>query len=261
MGQFFESIREDHAKWIQNQKLFFVATAPLDPQGTVNTSPKGYNSFRILGPNQVCYLDLTGSGIETQSHLQQNGRITFLFMAFEGGPRILRLFGRGHVAQVDTPEFQELYAKHFAVPAPSETQSEEDPSSSAPEPYELEGASQIRSIIVADIYKVGTSCGWAIPYYEFKGERPTLRNFWGKKSREELGQYWAYANTTSVDGLPGMRHELMGPEWAPSPPPSKTFGAMVAETLASVMEGDFGFQGALVVAGFGAGLVASRLMA
>ncbi|KAK3814177.1 MAG: signal transduction histidine kinase [Benniella sp.] len=256
MGKFYESIGDDHAKWILEQKLFFVATAPLDPQGTVNASPKGYDTLRIMGPNQVCYLDLTGSGIETQSHLQQNGRITFLFMSFGKGPRILRLFGRGRVAQVDTPEYKELYAKYFARPAVSETQPEEDSSISSPASYELEGASQIRSIIVADIHKVGTSCGWAVPYYQYLGERPTLQSFWGKMSRSQLGQYWAMENTQSVDGLLGMRHELMGPEWAPAP---ETLRAIVYKKATSIPIQDLVRQGALVLAGFGAGLAVSRL--
>lgn len=188
-------------------------------------------------------------------------------MAFEGGPRILRLFGRGHVAQVDTPEYEELYAKHFAVPTVSAPQPETESSSSsspptpAPAPYDLEGASQIRSIIVADIHKVGTSCGWAVPFYEYKGERPTLKSFWGKKTRAELGQYWAMANTKSVDGLPGMRHELMGPEWAPLPPPSTSLRATVAKKVASLIGEDFGLQSALVVVGFGAGIAVGRFLA
>lgn len=278
MGKFFDSISEDHAAWIRKQHIFFCATAPISAQGTVNTSPKGYDSFRIIGPNQVCYLDLTGnhnsriahsspsrhlffetrlcslcppslvfsakkmvfcslrrplnkltdkpppsdvclcpvssiltlgSGIETLSHLQENGRITFLFMEFEGAPRILRLFGQGHFARVDTPEFETLYRNHFD---PQNCAS----SSSSSEDIGLDRASQIRGIVVADIHKVGTSCGWGVPYYEFKGERPTLKSFWGKKTREQLGQYWRMANTESLDGLPALRHELMGPDFAPT---------------------------------------------
>ncbi|KAF9940717.1 hypothetical protein BGZ65_006282 [Modicella reniformis] len=265
MGKFYENISEDHAEWIRQQKLFFVATAPLDPQGTVNASPKGYDCFRIMGPNRVCYLDLTGSGIETQSHLQQNGRVTFLFMAFEGAPRILRLFGRGHVAQVDTLEYQTLYSKYFASPPSSESQSETSvaaaiASSSRPTPYEFENASQIRGIIVATIHKVGTSCGWGVPFYEFKGERPTLRSFWAKKTKSQLGQYWAMANTSSRDGLPGIRHEFMGPEWAPRPSKSSLLAKMTSQ-VASFLRGDFVLHSALLVAGFGTGLAASRFLA
>ncbi|KAF9957421.1 hypothetical protein BGZ72_001846 [Mortierella alpina] len=257
MGKFYDEIPNDLASWIRKQKLFFVATAPLDTYGTVNASPKGYDSFRILGPNRVAYLDLTGSGIETLSHLQENGRITFLFMAFEGAPRILRLFGRGHYALVDTPEYNALFKAHFHRTTTSEEGSIE-------EPYELEGASQIRGIVVADIHQVGTSCGWAVPYYEFKGERETLMRYWGKYTKEELAQFWAMTNRESLDGLPGMKHELMGPEEVPA---ARSQAAKRAtRNAARVQSKDPWWQrglmvhGALLVVGFSAGLAASALL-
>ncbi|KAF9198996.1 hypothetical protein BGZ49_010937 [Haplosporangium sp. Z 27] len=270
MGKFYDEISQDHAEWINKQKLFFVATAPLDPQGTVNASPKGYDSFRIIGPNRVCYLDLTGSGIETQSHLQENSRISFLFMAFEGGPRILRLFGRGHVARVDTPEFETLFDKHFrrqhtgsTLPESSDLSDNSDDLALASEPYELEGASQIRAIIVADIHKIGTSCGWGIPFYEYKGERPTLKSFWGKMPKEKLAKFWVHANTQSIDGLPGMRHELMGSEWAPASSDQNKlsiFGAINAVIAGSTGGDHFATSCALVILGFGTGIASSLFL-
>ncbi|KAF9356412.1 hypothetical protein BGX26_005320 [Mortierella sp. AD094] len=195
MGKFFDSIGPDQQEWIEKQKIFFVASAPLDSRGTVNTSPKGYDCFRIINSNQVCYLELTGSGIETQSHVEENGRFTIMFLAFEGAPKILRLLGRGHVCRVDTPEFQTIYGQYFAG-------------------SELGDAHGIRSIIVLDVEKVGISCGFGVPYYEYKGNRPTLKNYWGKKTEDQITNYWVKENAASLDGLPGMRHARMGSKFA-----------------------------------------------
>ncbi|KAG0006703.1 hypothetical protein BGZ65_004948 [Modicella reniformis] len=194
MGQWFENISQDHAEWIKKQKVFFVATAPLDGRGCVNTSPKGHDCLRVLGPNQVCYLELSGSGIETQSHLEENGRITVMFAAFEGAPRIMRLIGTGRVVRVDSPEFNKLLQEHYQ----------------GSDLYDAQGK---RSIILADVRKVGTSCGFAVPYYDYKGPRNTLIHYFNKKSDEEVQGYWAAKNKYSLDGLPGMRHEFLGPEW------------------------------------------------
>ena len=95
MGKIFDALDAELVSFIESQKLFFVATAPLDADGLVNLSPKGLDTFRILGPREVAYLDLTGSGIETLAHLRENGRVCFMFCAFDGRPRILRLHGRG----------------------------------------------------------------------------------------------------------------------------------------------------------------------
>ena len=97
MGAAFDSISDQHRAFIEAQHVFFVATAPSGDDGHVNLSPKGYDTFTVLGPNRVAYLDLTGSGAETIAHLRQNGRITILFCAFEGKPNLLRLYGQGTV--------------------------------------------------------------------------------------------------------------------------------------------------------------------
>src|SRR5689334_12808229 len=97
MAKLYEAITPELQRFIQRQHMFFVATAPLDGSGHVNLSPKGQNTFRVFGPHNVGYLDLTGSGNETSAHLLENGRITFMFCAFRGSPRILRLYGRGRV--------------------------------------------------------------------------------------------------------------------------------------------------------------------
>ncbi|KAF9408169.1 hypothetical protein BGZ94_002425 [Podila epigama] len=196
MGEYYDIIEEKLIEWIKKQKIFFVASAPLDANGKVNVSPKGYDALRVINQNKVCYLELTGSGAETQSHVDENGRITIMFCAFEGGPRITRLWGRGRVARVDTPEFNTLLESHYRDS----------------DLYETKGK---RAIIVVDVYKVGTSCGFAVPYMEYKGDRPALVNYWKSKSEKDVHEYWVRKNTFSLDGLPSMRHEGMGPEWAP----------------------------------------------
>ncbi|KAF9096069.1 hypothetical protein BGX29_008754 [Mortierella sp. GBA35] len=197
MGQFFDEISDRHAEWIQKQRLIFVASAPLDPNGKVNLSPKGYDCFRVISPNQVCYLELTGSGIETQSHIQENGRITVMFCAFDKAPKIMRLFGTGKVLGVNSPEYNTIFDAQYS-----------------PENCDIYNAKGIRAIILIDVFKVGTSCGWGVPYFEYLGPRDTLQSVDSKQTMEKFGMYWASANTHSLDGLPGMRHERMGPQWA-----------------------------------------------
>ncbi|KAF9283993.1 hypothetical protein BGZ88_010204 [Linnemannia elongata] len=194
MVQFFDNISDDHAEWIRKQRIFFVGTAPLDGRGTVNNSPKGYDCLRVLNSNQVCYLEMSGSGIETQSHLEENGRITIMLTAFEGGPRIMRLMGTGRVIRVDTPEFNTLMETYY-------------------EGSELARASGKRAIILADVRKVSTSCGYGVPYFNYKGARNTLIDTWSKRDEDKVKEYWKTINKFSLDGLPGMRHELLGPEF------------------------------------------------
>ncbi|KAF9121386.1 hypothetical protein BGW39_010572 [Mortierella sp. 14UC] len=172
MGRFFDSIEDGHAAWIKKQKIVFVSTAPLDPNGKINLSPKGYECFRVIGPNQVCYLELTG-------------------------PKIIRLFGHGTIHRVGSPTYKSLLASHYT-----------------PENCDIYSSTGIRSIILVDVYKVGTSCGWGVPFFEYKGPRETLSRVAAKRTQQQIAGYWAKGNTTSLDGLPGMRHEMMGPEWA-----------------------------------------------
>ncbi|KAK4158992.1 hypothetical protein QBC43DRAFT_138293 [Cladorrhinum sp. PSN259] len=189
MGQFYEAIPESLIKWILAQKVFWVATAPLSPSGHVNISPKGGPYFGVLDTKTFWYLDLTGSGNETISHLYENGRITVMFNAFDGPPRIVRLFGRGRVLENMTPEFDAFVKKH--------------------EVKLLPGA---RSIILVDIHQAGSSCGFSVPFFEFKDWRTTLNEFFARKSdryehgdeKESMPRYWALKNSESVDGLPGL---------------------------------------------------------
>ncbi|VDB85091.1 unnamed protein product [Peniophora sp. CBMAI 1063] len=187
MGTFHDYIPERLIEWAATQKCFWVATAPLDGEGHVNVSPKGVEgTFHIVDKNRVWYEDLTGSGAETISHLRENGRITILFQAFEGGPRILRLFGRGTVHEFGTPEYDELLPPGKRQPGS-------------------------RAAIVIDVHKVGTSCGFAVPFYQYVGPRDTLTNFAVKTEKDEgvgLKKLWKEWNTQSIDGLPALKTAL-----------------------------------------------------
>jgi hypothetical protein len=180
MGKRFEAIDADLAAFIRAQKMFFVATAPLAADGLVNLSPKGLDSFRILGPLELAYLDLTGSGVETVAHLRENGRIIFMFCAFEGRPRILRLHARGEAFEPGEPEFERL----------------------RPEFPELPG---VRSIVRADVRRIADSCGWGVPLYQYQGERDQLVRFGEQLGPEKIREAQVKWNRLSLDGLPGLR--------------------------------------------------------
>ncbi len=184
MGKVFEGIDEKLATWIGAQHLFFVATAPRDG-GHVNLSPKGLDSFAILGPNTVAYLDVVGSGAETIAHLRENGRITLMFCAFEGPPRIVRLHGRGEAIEPGDPDFAALAAR---FPSYSST----------------------RAIIRAEVGRVGDSCGYGVPLYDYQGERSQLGEWAERKGPEGLRAYQLEKNRASLDGLPALRAKTLG---------------------------------------------------
>lgn len=181
MGKFFTSIEPQHTNFIQHQKLFFVATAPLEPSGHVNLSPKGLDSFRVLSESRVAYMDIIGSGNETSAHIEENGRITFMFCSFDGPPNILRLYGSGHTVLPGTNEWDELVQYFTLMPS-------------------------TRQIIVADIHKVQTSCGFGVPLYEYIGERDHVEKWAEKKGSEGLETYKSEKNQFSMDGLPTALH-------------------------------------------------------
>lgn len=178
MARTHESLDETLRSFIVEQPLFFVASAPDGPGGHVNLSPKGLDSFRVLDEHTVAYLDLTGSGVETIAHLRQNGRLTIMFCAFSGPPRILRLYGRGQVHLADSDRFAEL-APHFA---------------------DLPGA---RSIITCDLQRIQSSCGYAVPLMEMSEQRSTLVDWAERRGADGLADYWVEKNESSIDGLPG----------------------------------------------------------
>ncbi len=174
---FHESIKEQHKDFIERQRMFFVSTAPLDGSGHVNLSPKGVDSFRVLSDSRVAYMDLVGSGNETSAHILENGRITFMFCAYEGPPNILRLYGKGFPVLPGDEAWEEL-SSHFKIQVAT------------------------RQIIVADIHKVQTSCGYSVPLYEYTGERDHADKWAAKKGAEGLEQYKKQKNRVSMDGLP-----------------------------------------------------------
>lgn len=177
MGKPHDHITPEHRAFIERQRMFFVATAPLAPTGRINLSPKGLDTFRVLTENRVAYLDLTGSGNETSAHLADNRRITFMFCAFEGQPKILRLYGAGRTILPTSPEWPELAARFDPLP----------------------GA---RQIIAADIDRAATSCGYGIPLYAYEGQREQLAAWAERKGEGGLDSYRRRHNARSIDGLP-----------------------------------------------------------
>lgn len=179
MGKVLDSLDDDLRHFLAAQRVFFVATAPSGDGGHVNLSPKGYDSFRILDDRTVAYLDLTGSGVETIAHLRQNRRITLMFCAFEGPPRIIRLYGAGEVILPGDPSWAELVDRFPAMP----------------------GA---RAIVRVGLDRISSSCGYAVPFLAFQEERDTLRRWADKKGPDELPRYRQERNALSIDGLPGL---------------------------------------------------------
>jgi hypothetical protein len=177
MGKFHQQISDDHKAFIEKQHIFFVATAPLSAEGHVNLSPKGLDCFKVLSPSKVGYMDLISSGNETSAHTMENGRITFMFCSFEKTPLILRLYGKGQTILPGDAAWEEL-SKHFTI-YPS-----------------------TRQIIVADITKVQTSCGFGVPMYEFTGDRSIHFEWAERKGADGLQQYIEDNNLRSLDGLP-----------------------------------------------------------
>jgi hypothetical protein len=179
VAKLFEVIDDSLADFIQRQKMFFVATSPLSEDGHVNLSPKGLDSFRILDRRTVAYVDFVASGIETISHLKENGRIVLMFCAFEGPPNIVRLHGRGEVIEPDHAEFAALSAMF-------------------PEYVGL------RAVIRVHCNRISDSCGYGVPRYEYLGERSQLLDWAAGKGPDGLAEYQRHKNARSIDGLPGI---------------------------------------------------------
>jgi hypothetical protein len=177
MAQQFARIEPNHRTFIAAQKIFFVASAA--PTGRVNVSPKGMASFAVLGDNDVAYLDCTGSGSETRAHLIacEDRRLTLMFCAFDGDPVILRLYGRGQSHLRGSGEYFALIS-HFE---------------------EMPGA---RQIIRLSVDLVQTSCGMAVPLFDYRAERQNLVRHWTRQGLENLRKYWLKKNMRSLDGLP-----------------------------------------------------------
>jgi len=184
MGQFFDEIPENVLEWLKKQEMFWVATAPLSAEGHVHVSPKGIkDTIHAISKNKFWYEDLSGSGAETIAHLRDNPRITILFHAFEGPPRVCRLFGKGTFHEYGSED----YSKYI------------------PDGTRLPGS---RAVIVIDIHKVGTSCGYAVPFYQFLSHRSQLLDVFDGREKPDskffLPRYWVEKNAKSMDGMPSV---------------------------------------------------------
>lgn len=179
MSKQLDSINDELAAWLHEQPVFFVATAPLSGESHVNCSPKGGDCFRVLGPMQAAYLDYTGSGAETIAHLRENGRIVLMFCAFAGKPNVVRLHGSGDVVTPNDPDFDAL-ASHFPT----------NPGT--------------RAIVRVSLSRVSTSCGFSVPFMDFRQERDTLDRWAATKGPDGLTEYRQAKNGRSIDGLPAL---------------------------------------------------------
>ena len=179
MAKVFDHLDDKLIAFIRRQHMYFVATAPLSPDGHVNLSPKGYDSFAIIDPTPVAFLDMGGSGIETVAHLRENGRITIMFCAFEGAPNILRLHGQGESTAMDSPDYPALLEL-------------------------FPGKPQARAVITVRLTRIADSCGWAVPFYDYKGERDQLRRYIDNVEPETWQAKRFEGNARSIDGLPGL---------------------------------------------------------
>jgi hypothetical protein len=168
----FDSLDHKHRAFIEAQHLYFVGSAGAE--GYVNVSPKGMDSFRILDASTVAWLNLTGSGNETAAHVLENGRMTVMFCSFDKQPLIMRLYGKAVVVHPRDVRWDELVSL-FPVNV---------------------GA---RQVFVLDVELVQTSCGYAVPYYKYKGERPTLTKWADNHGASGVKQYWAEKNTRSLN--------------------------------------------------------------
>ncbi|GAA5181270.1 pyridoxamine 5'-phosphate oxidase family protein [Niveibacterium umoris] len=175
MGQKYPELSERHIEFIAQQKLFFVGTATADSR--VNISPKGMDSLRVINSKRVVWLNVTGSGNETAAHVQSSPRMTIMFCAFDGAPIILRLYGTAKVIHKTSPEWQQLQALLPSLP----------------------GARQIFDL---EVELVQSSCGMAVPYFSYEGDRELLRDWAAKKGDDGIKEYWAQKNQFSIDGAP-----------------------------------------------------------
>ncbi|BDI34394.1 pyridoxamine 5'-phosphate oxidase [Capsulimonas corticalis] len=179
MSKQIDSIDEELSEWLRRQHVFFVATAPLCADGHINCSPKGGDSFRVLGPLEVAYQDYTGSGAETAAHLRENGRILLMFCGFEGKPNIARLHGQGEVIAPDHADYESLDALFPVNPG-------------------------TRCYVRVQVERVSTSCGFSVPFMDFRSDRDTLDKFAASKGPAGLAEYRAQKNAVSIDGMPAL---------------------------------------------------------
>ncbi len=184
MGKTYEGIEGSLQAFIEAQEMFFVATAP-HAAGHVNLSPKGLDTLRILDARTLLYLDYVGSGAETIAHLRQNGRITIMFCAFQGPPKIVRVHGKGEALEPGDAEFEQLRALFPAAP-------------------------QARAVIRVSAERISDSCGFGVPRYAYEGQRDQLADWSERKGKEGLSEYQRENNASSIDGLPALKWTQAG---------------------------------------------------
>ena len=180
MGKVHFEIGDSLKKFIEDQRIFFVATAPSGSDGHINLSPKGLDCLRIIDSKTVAYLDFAGSGVETIAHLRENGRIVIMVCAFDGSPNIVRLQGRGRAIEPQDEGFSAMLVHFHPYPNP-------------------------RAIICVDLERITDSCGYGVPTFKYEGERTQLVAWVDKKGKDGLMEYQRKNNSKSVDGLPGLR--------------------------------------------------------
>ena len=181
MGKVYDKIDDKIAAWVQKQKMFFVASAPLDQEGSINCSPKGGDTLRIINERCIAYLEYGGSGVETIAHIRDNGRMVIMLCAFEGPPKIFRFHGQGEVVSRNDDAFGSMM-EHF-------------------EGIDLRG---VRSIIKLNVERISDSCGYGVPTYTFEGERPSMQNYIDQTDDTKLRSGLREVNLESIDGLPGI---------------------------------------------------------
>ncbi|MEV4615736.1 pyridoxamine 5'-phosphate oxidase family protein [Kitasatospora sp. NPDC049258] len=185
MGKTYERIDGRLREFIEQQPVFFVATAPLAAHGHVNVSPKGRSgTLAVLDELTLAYLDFGGSTAETIAHLRENGRVTLMWCAFEGPPTVVRVHGRGEPVFRDDPRFAGLIG-HF--------------------PPEADGAG-LRAVVLVAAERISDSCGFAVPFMDYRADRELHAQHFGRKSDEEFGAYCEGKSHvgTSLDGLPAL---------------------------------------------------------
>ncbi|KAG6856523.1 hypothetical protein H0H87_003611 [Tephrocybe sp. NHM501043] len=247
--QMFGEIPDFLLAWIEKQQTFWVASAPLTADGLVNISPKGVEgTFHVASSRKVWYEDLSGSGVETISHIRENGRVTILFNAFDGPPRIVRLYGKGSVHEFGTPEYNALLPEGTRHPGS-------------------------RAAIALDVFKVATTCGYSVPFYEFKAHRTQLLEWAAKKEAADrdaeltvgyssatsphvqtgMKRWWEERNTTSLDGLQGVVTAHVSDEVFTSRPIAKK-SPLETISIPSKISRAFDFK---IVVAFFAGILAT----
>ena len=183
MGSTYEVIDRNMREWIEKQRLFFVGTAPLSMSGSINISPKGHDTLRVISENTLAFMDLGGSGIETIAHIRENSRVVIMMCAFEGPPKIYRFHGNGEILLPGDSGFDDLSASFDRATLGT------------------------RAIVIVHVERISDSCGFGVPLYTYQGDRPTFPNYIKKQGVESIRELLHAENESSIDGLPGISRE------------------------------------------------------